>query len=685
MFCSDCGSQAEEGARFCATCGRAFEAPQEQPESATTPMPADEEPAEPATTAMPADDEPAAPPTAPMPAAAAALPIGQRAAAPPPPPPSTPALAAASGDASRPRRLGPRLIVAAGLIALVVVIVVLVKGLGGGAGGADTPVGAVQNLAAALRKEDPAAALGTIAPGESRDVSALYAELRKHAGHVLRSDGGLAGAQVSVSALKLESQDLGNGVAKVSATSGRLSAALKDAAGASLLAPRSSSQSALDLGGSRDYLMARKQDGAWFVSPILTLLQQLVDYEGLPQPDFSLLDDEGDSAGAPKTPQVLMSALAQAISDKNVDALLNLFSDREVGVVRAYRAAAQELVSRISGSLDATVSDTDIEQHSLGSGRVRLDIKHASAHAKLSSDYDVADVDLRLNGFCLDVQGTTSFSGCDTETHRILGINDPFVVADTDGGRLRLAPLATIKAYADQLIDHVGDAGVKRILGTVAQDDAGSVLRSGVNVTGKLNEGGYALHAYQGAADELLAIDTDRTALVVGPGGARVPVLGCQDGTALFQLPAAGTYKVIVAGATYAPGPYRIVAERVKAASAGFPSNVSGTVGDRARVAVVRFDKPASDVQFTTDSLVSSTIVDPNDDSYPSYDCAGDSRIGPASVFAQGSEDQPQAPTEGDGGTYSFDTDASGERLLIIAGASDARFSGTLDEYSYGG
>lgn len=649
MFCSECGSQAEDGTPFCATCGAQLEAPA----------------------------QPAPPPVAP-PGDEPAVEVAHEPAAPPASPPGVLA-GLASG-----RRAGPKIVAGAGVIAIIAVIAVLLGGMGG-SGGAKSPVAAVQSLAAALDREDLAAALATIAPDEARDVADLYDELRKDAGGGVRPEGGIAGAKVSVTDLRLVSDDLGHGVAKVRATAGRLSAAMEEAAVPSAIVPRTDDTATMTLDGERDeYVMARRQDGAWFVSPLLTVLQQIVEYADLPQPDFSLLDEADDESAGASTPQELMSSLAEAMSEKNVDGLLDLLSDRELGVVRPYRAAAQQLVGRISASVEVTVPNTDIEERSLGAGLVRLDIKHASASVKASTEDDYAEVSVRLNGLCAEVRGSETFDGCDTVANRVLGINDAFVVAEKTGGRLRLAPIATAKAYLDTFREHIGSNGIKRVLGTVAGGGAGATLTSGASATGRLNDAGYAVHAYNGRAGELVAIDTDRAAMMVAPGGAPIPALGCQYGTALFKLPTAGTYKVVVSGARYKPGSYRIVAERVTATDAPFPGTVSGTVGDGARVVVFKFDKPEGYVQFDTSSRIGSMIEDPDDD-YPQYDCRGGSSIGPASLFAE-DDDEPRSepPRTYDFGTGSYDTDAAGERLLIVVGDPGTRFSGALTtNYSY--
>ena len=80
----------------------------------------------------------------------------------PPPPTAAPP----AGGAGRWARI--LLPVGIGAVALVIVVVLLAKGLSGASGGADSPKAAVEQLAAAARVEDPAAAIALIDPGETR-------------------------------------------------------------------------------------------------------------------------------------------------------------------------------------------------------------------------------------------------------------------------------------------------------------------------------------------------------------------------------------------------------------------------------------------------------------------------------------------------------------------------------------
>lgn len=355
MFCTECGSRAEPGTRFCAECGAPFD-----------------EPATPAPAPRPRPRQPPPPPPAARPAP------GYR---PPPPvdrpPPPGPPLAGAARSARR-RRLSPLVLVVVGVLALVIVAVSFLRGLGGGPDGADSPVAAVENLVEAAEKEDPAAALATLVPSEANDARDVYSELRKHMGSLVRRVGGIAGVALAASDLRLNSQDLGHGVARVAASSGRLSAALSGREVASVLVPHESMRANVSLGNERyEFVMVTREDGGWFVSPLLTAVQQVVDYARLPQPDFSLVDDDGGDGEdvSTKTPRELFDAIARAVNNRNVDGLLDLFSERETGMLRAYRPAIQELVSRIEGSLAVEVRDVDISKRSIGSDLVRLDLQ----------------------------------------------------------------------------------------------------------------------------------------------------------------------------------------------------------------------------------------------------------------------------------------------------------------------
>jgi hypothetical protein len=656
-FCSECGKQLNAESGFCPACGMSTQ-------GETVPA---------------ASSVPAAPSVS---ASAPALPT------------------AASPHGAFGRRARLFLPVGIGAVALVIVVVLLARGLSGASGGANSPTAAVRELAAAAQVEDPAAAIALVDPGEARTLAALYGKVRDavRPSRAIQSTGVIAGTHVAIQNLQLNEEQLSSDVAKVTLTGGTLSAAVKAATLPVLLGVSGDSGSTTNLGSARGpngaglFLITRKEEGHWYISPTLTALQYLVEIRGLAEPDFSTLNAPSEVDHGPSSPGQLASELAQAISGSNVNGVLGLASDREASAVRPYSAALQELVGRAGGSLQAQVSAPQFTETSLDSGLTRLNVIHAAFNLSINGNESSQTIDGTLNGPCLNASnttntGTSSSNSCFSRMRRLFGVDNYFVVAERAAGGLRLAPIATALEYARLLVDHLGGAGIRRLLGAVTREAPSGELTSSSRASGRLNAAGYTVLAYRASKPGLLALYSDQQAAIMEPDGRAAQPLACDADSQLFHLSSAGDYRVLLAAPSYQAGPYHVTAEPVSARKVNVPSRVSGSVGEAGRMAVLAFALPPSGASFQSSSLIQSSIIGPegsNDNSCYGAQYELGEMFGSSALIHPHNE-PINYPLTGLASSQSSTT-TPGRYYLVISGAPGARFSGSLSaQQSYGG
>ena len=655
-FCSECGKQLNPESGFCPSCGAPTQG---------EPVPADPVPAVPA---MPA-------------AVLASAPNAEMAASPGP--------GSGPGFGRRVRVFFP---IGVGAVVLLIVVIMLVKGLGGASGGAGSPAAAVQQLASAAQAEDPAAAIAVIDPGEARTLAALYGKVRDavRPSGVTQSTGAVAGTHVAIQGLQLNEEQLSSDVAKVTITGGTLSAAVKAAALPVVLGVNGDSGSTTDLGSARGpggaglFLMTRKQEGRWYISPTLTVLQYIVELHGLAEPDFSTLESQSEAHGGASA----QSSWRASSHKRSPPATSMAFSASLLTAKRArfepYSAALQELVGRAGGSLQAQVSAPQFTETSLESGLVRLNLVHAGFNLSLDGDESSQTIDGTLNGPCVDASettdiGTSSSSGCFSHIHRLFGVDNYFVVAEHAAGGLRLAPIATVLEYARLFVNQLGSAGIRRLLGTVTQEAPSGTLTSSARASGRLNAAGDAVLAYQAAGSGLLAVDSNEEMAILEPGGQPAQPLACPNGSELYQLPSAGTYRVVLTAPDYQAGDYHVTVEPLHASDVNVPSRVSGSIGNGGRIAVLGFDLPPTGASFQTQSPIESAIVGPDGSSESSCYAPGvKEMLGPESLLHPSSVEPTIYPSPGDGASFEDASLGTGRYYLVISGAPGARFSGSL-------
>jgi hypothetical protein len=635
MFCSECGRELEPGARFCGSCGAE---------------------------------------------------VGAEAAAAP------------TAEPTGGRRWGLALSLVLGAVVLVAVVLLLLNGLGGGSTGASNPEAAVREMASALQKRDMAAAIALVDPEETGTLTELYETVKDDLSGAKGAASGGGKPGIELAGLRMHEERMGPEVVKVSIEGGQIHGAL---AAGTLPGGIPHTEKDVDFnfeeaygpGGEGMYVMTREVNGRWYVSPAMTALQYLVDERELAAPDFGSGTGSPGSAQRTDTPEKLLTGLAEAVDARDVSQLLDLVSNEEASAVRPYRAALQELLSEVGGSLELEVTDSDFTEHDLGGGLVRLDLTHAAADAYVASEYSGTQASLKLNGFCVNVitsEGDSSDS-CDTQVHRLFGVSDFFVVARREDGGLRLAPVATLLEYSRLLADHLGDEGVRRATGSVAGGDGGD-LSSGSTASGKLNDAGYAMLSYENSKPGLLGIEADQYLALLDASGAVVEPVACPNGVQVYALNEPGAYHVVVGSGDYRSGSYSVTAEQLQARSADVSEELSGTIGNGVRVAAFalteggRQELDSEELGFHTRAAVESEIAAEDDgDEY----CAGYSQGSVRQVFGLPSLLEPlpafepfPPPGRGYGSTLEY-VYSSLPTYLFVAGSPGTRFAGYFSRESF--
>lgn len=579
-----------------------------------------------------------------------------------------------------------------GLAVLVAVAVLFVQGLSGSSGGADDPAGAVQGLADALTGEDPAAALGLVDPTEAASISRLVGQVRDEVRDgddtgVVRSDGSVAGADVAVEGLQLDTDELGDGVAKVRITGGSVDAKLIAAKLPAGLGIDRDSGTRLDVADAdrEIYLLARERGGRWYVSAALTALQYLVDELELPQPDFSKLDDDdGGSDGGVRsaaTGEELLERVAEVVSSKNVAGAIALTSRSEAGPLRAYADALEQLVNDIEGSMQVELTSADVKEEATDGGLVRLELQRAQGGGSVTDVYDgTSSASVTLSGLCLSTDGEGD--GCANELRDGLGIDRGFVLAEKRDDRLRLAPIATLAAYGRQIADHLGGSGLKRLVGILPK--TGGQIASGTQADVQLDDSGVAVREYRADAPQYVAVESDRYTTIVGPETQRAPLIDKNGRQKVYRLPAAGTWKLVVASSRFRKGAARVGIRRLVVGKATGSSRLTAPLPKVGPVALYEVPAPGPDerLAFASEGNAYSYFVDP-DEGYYGFGEAGLFRgglfgIGPLVSSGDDTIDRDEYSSSASASASSSDTASNGKLLLVLAGPPGTTLTGSI-------
>ncbi len=525
MFCTTCGRAFAEGETSCPACGAS------RP-GAWEPSP-------------PAGGQPATPPgpAPPVPPGAWAQPVG-----PPPVPPgvwgqhlATPPPPAWGPPPPQRRRRGllPLALLVVGVLALAAVGFAVVRAVSGGGGGASDPEEAVRDLAEAVVKEDPAAALAVMNPEEVRALGELYSDVEDRARALGYAPKGkaLGGIDLRLSGLRYEVTELGDDVAKVTVTGGAIrydvtrsrlgrqvnrvieretasdgsddvdepapkpEARYTGSVPVEDLAPPSEGGPA----GS-PFLMAVKHGGGWYVSPMYTAAEYLVRAQDLPASRFKGVEPAEPTADSP---EAAARALAKALAKVDTDAAVDQLSGAELLVLRSYRQALDEALNRLLDDNDverprAEVDTVALDTRPLDDGEARVDITKVTGTARWTDADGDQRADFDWDGRCPSIsrEDDEDRELCITVDTRRFGITRAFVVATEEDGGWRISPVATLLRYGRQVLPKLDANLVSRVLGVPDTVEPTGTAAVGEPFDAKLNDAGFAVYDLEVQADE---------------------------------------------------------------------------------------------------------------------------------------------------------------------------------------
>jgi hypothetical protein len=599
-YCTNCGTGLPEGARFCAGCGT------------------------PVTVQQPPPPPPAVPPP--------------QYAAPPPAqyatPPQQPPAYQAAPKAPRSRR---PLILVTGVIAVVAIVVVAVslfKAASGETGGASSPEEAVGHLAGAVDSGDPVAIANTFAPDEREGLSGVAKAGKSAAGTV-----GVRSPKIDVSIKQRHAAKLADGVVAVDvdatmdvdprAFGGLFNAVLAGRPGRVTTDQNDSFR-----------VIAIREHGRWFVSPLLTLGDYLTRTNGLPEGDYSRAS-ESDGGGA-ATKQEAVKRLLDAIAAKDPNAAESVVGPAEARVMRVYAVAIKHLLD--GAGYSARFSNVSLEEKN---GKVEF----AGAHLDADSTAGSASVDLtRRCGATGDAQACILQP---SELRDKLGVDGIAFTVEGGAGSYRVHLLATLNDLLSR-VGRLSRTDVRAALGwedpsTLAYGAGASPLK--VGSTENLSFAGqpYAVREVKlGAGDGVSVsyIGSDTPPRADGDAEAGVELFTQDDHgrwddesynyffakkptvvRVVVGAPASsqctGRYYGLYSGCWFrSGGHFHLKAVPLRTQRATIPGRLSATLGEFgvARF-VIHVDEPSA---YTIEpSTGTSADIEPLSEGYSSYPCAG--------------------------------------------------------------
>ena len=686
---------------FCTTCGRAFGEHEERCRACGAPPPAAWVPTPPTGAAPPPPSPPppgppsASPPPPPGPPSAGPGPW-QPVGPPPPgqplgvwgPPPGSAPLPSqgAWGPPAAPRRgraTLPLVLLVVGALALAAVGFAVVRAVSGGGGGASSPEDAVADLAEAVGKEDPAAALAVMNPEEVLALGDLYTDVEDRARALGYAPKGkaLAGVDLRLSGLRYKAVELGGDVAKVNVTGGTLrydvtrsrlgrqvnrvierNAANDGSDDPDAPAPEPDERSGgsvplADLappseGGptGSPFLMAVKHGDGWYVSPMYTAAEYLVQAQDLPAGTF---DDVDPGEATADSPEAAARALATALSEVDTDAAVAQLSGTELLALRSYRKALDEAVQQAFDDSEverprADIDTVDFTTQELDDGSVEVSIAKAKGTARWTDPDGDQQADFEWDGRCLRTsrEDADDSKNCITVDTRRFGITKAFVVATEEDGGWRISPVSTLLRYARMVLPRLDANLVSRLLGIQDSVDPTGKATVGRAFDARLNDAGFAVYDLAVSADERFTVTTPGRA-----GGSTYAYLvddrdRVRSTFGIIEPGRDATWKLVVTGEHYRPATVRVAVTPVSTTSITVGSPVTGDV-DEGGVSEFTFDGDSGDaitIDIDDESL-DVVLVGPD----------GDELIAD------------------DSGTYTLDS--SGEhRVQVSGGTDDSRF-----------
>lgn len=699
MFCTNCGTALDPDRPYCQACGTPRPAPPggwaTPPSGPPPPVPQ----APPAPTGPTGGPPPGLPPTF----------------APVPPPPWAGPGAPPPAQAKPKRGLLALVLVLVGVLALGGIAFAIVRATAGSSGGEDDPEAAARALAQAVADEDPAAAIATMNPEEVRTLGELYGDVKEQAaelGFAGKDDRTFAGIDLTTNGLLFEVDELSSDVAKVTVTGGsigydirtsqlgpQVQAILEQEAAddgdgddpdeppkepeertSGSLTPEDVSHRRDGSGPERDpFLMMVKRDGGWYVSPMYTAAQYVVELNGLPPGRFDL----EDAPATAESPTQAVERLSEAMADVDAEAATSHLSDDELAILRSYETALDELIDNALSDSEiedarATIESLELDEEPLDDGAVKVVVTAVEGTVTFDRDGDEERSDFTWDGRCLAITGEEDDSeDCITADTRRFGLTEAFLVAVEEDGGWRVSPVSTLLEYGRQVLPKLDRTLVNRLTGLQYTDDAVGEVTPGDPVDAKLNDAGYAVYDLEVAEGDAFTVSVEEDeayALVHDLAGRLV------DSFDIVEVTTAGTYKVVVQHDEFGEGTATLTVQPVEEEDLTLGEPVDGELANSDEVVEYVFDADV-DQELSIDidnSDVVAILLDPDgrpldatgDDTYLIEE-DGEHRV-QVSTFEEGGEDYTMVVDEafdfrlGDGSTDSAEGTLTGPGSVVV-------------------
>lgn len=556
-FCPNCGvSIPDLGHAWCAECGASL-----APSGAAQPSPP---PAPPAAQPISAPEPIPAPRPIPAPQYFSA------AQAPPPwqvPPPSSPEVGPLPGakSLSNPLGSGKGRLIAGGLLGVVALGVAgfVVLRLINPSGGASSPEDAVTELVAGLSDQDPVAALRMINPGEVEGLDELFNTATERLEEAGVSGGGeiLDAAEITVEGLEVDVEPMGEHAARVYIDGGVLAVSLdpetlpeRFATVADLEKSRSwdieltsiLGMDGLELTEEQPFLTVVEVDGRWYVSLLGTVGEYVADGTNNQGGDFDYLaGDDEIKPDVAEDPEDALSNTLDALSDNDVEGLIDSLPQNQWGVLRAYVDLAGDIMddNAVSYTVDVGTLRTSVEEDG---DTAKLTLDDVEMYTSGSAGDDYGEGSLLINGDCLVVAGAdeTCISRRFTE---LTGIDSYYVMLRREGEGWQVDPLGTLVSYAKQVLATIPEDVALRAYDLEGLIEPTAALASGETTSVKLGESGVGVATLSATKGQWIKVDLEGEveANVFRPGRTRYgDWVGSEGGAVLASED--GDYRVVL-------------------------------------------------------------------------------------------------------------------------------------------
>lgn len=608
-------------------------------------------------------------------------------------------------------------LIAVGVLAAASVGFFVLRAVRGESGGANDPEAAVVELGQAIEAEDPVGALAVMNPEEVEALGDVYRSAAARAERLGFAPGSktLGGVTIELSGVTYRTRDIGPRVARVTIVGGSADASVtrsglgsltdavieQDARGDGEEAdPRSSVEIDTDdltfTGDDGDdidpFVIAVERGGGWYVSPLYTAAQYLVDSQGLDMPDLE--DPEaGDGADSPED---AVRDVLVAAGEADGRATGGLVSGEAGVAVSSYRRALEDFVDQEAGSdSSATVDriETDVNERDDGGMSVVVTELEGELRWTDPDTDDERSASVQWDGECLDIieddeadedpgDPDAGRDFCLTDSWNRFGVDELAVaVSESDGG-WRVDPVATLADYAADIVPELTETAVLRILDYPEVAEPTDELSADAPTTVELNDAGFAVLTLEATEGEPFTITAemeggdgdsdDLDAYLVAPDGSY------ESASSLVEPTESGQYRLVVAADSWSPASVEVTVSSLTREPLTVNQSASDSINDPGEILEYEVNLTANtgyEVTVDNPGLV-YTVFDPTESEVTLTEIDDE-----ASSFETDDEGTYRIRVEsGTGETGSFEITVERVPDFILGNGSSSVATGSIDQ-----